>query len=63
MTDRYGTIRIAIEGEKAKKMYDIIANSRICKEFPDSLKLEYKENLLFIEAGRSIPVFSPKPKA
>jgi hypothetical protein len=49
MSDRYGAIKIAIEGENAKKMYDIIANSRICKEFPDSLKLEYKENLLFIE--------------
>lgn len=48
-TERYGDIKIAIEGENAKKIYDIIVGSRIYKEFPDSLKLEYKEGLLFIE--------------
>ena len=48
-TDRYGDIKIAIEGENAKKIYDIIVGSRIYKEFPYSLKLEYKEGLRFIE--------------
>lgn len=47
--DRYGDIKIAIEGEKAKWMYDVIVNSRIYKEFPNTLKLNYRENLLFIE--------------
>jgi hypothetical protein len=50
-TDRYGDIKIAIEGENAKWMYDVIVNSRLYKEFPNSLKLDYKENLLFIEEG------------
>ena len=49
MSDRYGDIKIAIEVENASKIYDIIVNSRIYKEFPDSLKLDYQENLLFIE--------------
>lgn len=49
VTDRYGDIKIAIEGESAKKMYDIIVNSRLYKEFPKSLKLDYRDNLLFIE--------------
>ena len=49
MSDRYGDIKIAIEGESAPKVYDIIVNSRIYKEFPDSLKLDYRDNLLFIE--------------
>ena len=49
VTDRYGDIMIAIEGESAKTIYDIIVNSRIYKEFPNSLKLDYRDNLLFIE--------------
>ena len=49
MSDRYGDIKIAIEGESASRMYEIIVNSRIYKEFPNSLKLDYRENLLFIE--------------
>lgn len=32
-------------------MYNVIVNSRLYKEFPNSLKLDYKENLLFIEEG------------
>lgn len=49
MTDRYGDIWIAIEGESASRIYDIIVNSRIYKEFPEDIKLDYRENLLFIE--------------
>ncbi|MBR5106075.1 MAG: hypothetical protein IKU93_06550 [Alistipes sp.] len=49
MSDRCGDIWIAIEGENASKIYDIIVNSRFYKEFPNSLKLDYRENLLFIE--------------
>ena len=49
MSDRYGDIKISIEGENAKMVYDIIVDSRIYKEFPDSLKLAYQEGLLFIE--------------
>lgn len=49
MTDRYGDIWIAIEGESASRIYDIIVNSRIYKEFPEDMKLDYRENLLFIE--------------
>lgn len=49
MTDRYGKICIAIEGESASRIYDIIVNSRIYKEFPEDMKLDYRENLLFIE--------------
>ena len=49
MTDRLGDIKIAIEGESASIIYDIIVNSRIYKEFPEDMKLDYRENLLFIE--------------
>ena len=49
MSDRYGDIKIAIEGESASRIYEIIVNSRIYKEFPNSLKLDYQENLLFVE--------------
>lgn len=49
MTDRYGKIWIAIEGESASRIYDIIVNSRIYKEFPEDMKLDYREDLLFIE--------------
>ena len=49
MTDRLGDIKIAIEGESASIIYDIIVNSRIYKEFPEDIKLDYRENLLFIE--------------
>lgn len=49
MSDRYGDIKIAIEGESASRIYEIIVNSHIYKEFPNSLKLDYRENLLFIE--------------
>lgn len=48
MSDRCGTIWIAIEGENAKKIYDIIVNSHTYKEYPNSLKLDYKEGLLLI---------------
>ena len=49
MTDHYGKIWIAIEGESASRIYNIIVNSRIYKEFPEDMKLDYRENLLFIE--------------
>ena len=50
MSDRCGTTWIAIEGENAKKIYDIIVNSHTYKEHPDShnLILKYKEGLLII---------------
>ena len=48
MSDRSGTTWIAIEGENAKKIYDIIINSHTYKEYPNSLTLEYKEGLLII---------------
>ena len=47
--DRYGDIKIIIDGDNAKWMYDVIVNSRVYKEFPNSLKLNYRENLLLIE--------------
>ena len=48
MSDRYGDIWIAVEGENAKKVYDIIVNSYTYKEYPNSLTLKYKEGLLLI---------------
>ena len=48
MSDRSGTTWFAIEGENAKKIYDIIVNSYTYKEYPDSLTLKYKEGLLII---------------
>ena len=47
--DRYGDIKIVIDGPKARWMYDVIVNSRIYKEFPDSLKLNYRDNILQIQ--------------
>ena len=49
VNDRYGDIKIVINGPKAKWMYDVIVNSRIYKEFPDSLKLNYRDNILQIQ--------------
>ena len=37
MSDRSGTTWIAIEGENAKKIYDIIINSHTYKEYPSRL--------------------------
>ena len=47
--DRYGDIKIVIDGPKAKWMYDVIVNSRTYKEFPDSLRLNYRDNILQIQ--------------
>ncbi len=49
MSDLCGDIKIAIEGEDAKRMYDLIVNSYIGKEFPNTFRLDYRENLLFVE--------------
>lgn len=49
MSDRCGDIKIAIEGEDAKRIYDLIVNSYIGKEFPNTFRLDYRENLLFVE--------------
>ena len=43
-----GIIPTFAEGENAKKIYDIIVNSHTYKEYPNSLKLDYKEGLLLI---------------
>ena len=49
MSDRYGDTKIIIDGPKAKWMYDVIVNSRMYKEFPNSLKLNYRDNILQIQ--------------
>ena len=49
VNDRYGDIKIVINGPKAKWMYDVIVNSRTYKEFPDSLRLNYRDNILQIQ--------------
>ena len=49
MSDRHGDIKIAIEGKNAKKMYDIITNAHSYKQYPNSLKLDYRKDLLLIE--------------
>ena len=41
-------IKYAIEGDNARKLYDIVVNSRAYKEFPDQIKLDYRNSVLII---------------
>ena len=41
-------IKYAIEGDNARKLYDIVVNSRTYKEFPERIKLDYRNSVLII---------------
>jgi hypothetical protein len=50
------TVRVdkyAVEGENAKKMYDVIVNSYIYKAYPDSIELDCREGVLIITEVRT----------
>ena len=41
-------IKYAIEGDNARKLYDIVVNSRTYNEFPDQIKLDYRNGVLIV---------------
>ena len=58
MSTLYGICKYAIEGDNAAKVYDAVVNSFIYRNYPDTLTLEYKEDLLMIvEQWNNYPLF------
>jgi hypothetical protein len=49
MSELYGKKQIVIEGENARKVYKAILTSHAYKTYPNDLKLEWREDVLFIE--------------
>ena len=44
----WGVNKFAIEGENARKVYEAVKESHIYKTYPESLKMELREGVLFI---------------
>lgn len=49
MSNLYGIRKYAIEGENARKVYEAVVGSCYYRNYPDSLKMDYKEGLLLVE--------------
>ena len=49
MSTFWGVCQFAIEGENARKVYEAVKESHYYKTYPDSLKIEFREGVLFIE--------------
>ena len=49
MSTLWGVNKFAIEGENASKVYEAVKESHDYKAYPESLKMELREGVLFIE--------------
>ena len=49
MSTLWGVNKFAIEGENARKVYEAVKESHDYKTYPESLKMELREGVLFIE--------------
>ena len=49
MSTLWGVNKFAIEGENARKVYEAVKESQDYKTYPESLKMELREGVLFIE--------------
>ena len=49
MSTLWGVNKFAIEGEHARKVYEAVKESHDYKTYPESLKMELREDVLFIE--------------
>ena len=49
MSTLWGVNKFAIEGENARKVYEAVKESHDYKTYPESLKMEFREGVLFIE--------------
>ena len=49
MSTLWGVNKFAIEGENARKVYEAVKESHDYKTYPESLKMELREGILFIE--------------
>lgn len=49
MSTLYGTCKYAVEGENARKVYDAVSVSYIYRNFPNCLKMDYRDGLLLVE--------------
>ena len=49
MSTLWGVNKFAIEGENARKVYEAVKESHDYKTYPESLKMEIREGVLFIE--------------
>ena len=49
MSTLWGVNKFAIEGENARKVYEAVKESYDYKTYPESLKMELREGVLFIE--------------
>ena len=49
MSTLWGVNKFAIEGENARKVYEVVKESHDYKAYPESLKMELREGVLFIE--------------
>ena len=49
MSTLWGVNKFAIEGENARKVYEAVKESHDYKAYPESLKMELREGVLFIE--------------
>lgn len=49
MSSLYGIRKYAIEGDNARKVYEAVIASYAYRNFPNYIKLDYKEGLLLME--------------
>ena len=49
MSVLWGTNKFAIEGENARKVYEVVKESHDYKTYPKNFKMELREGVLFIE--------------
>ena len=49
MSILWGVNKFAIEGDNARKVYEAVKESHDYKTYPESLKMELREGVLFIE--------------
>ena len=48
MSTLYGICKYAVEGENARKVYDAVSVSYIYRNFPNCLKMDYRDGLLLV---------------
>ena len=59
MSTLWGVNKFAIEGDNARRVYEVVKESYDYKTYPDNLKMELREDVLFIEEEwLEYPLFS-----